>query len=110
MLLIALPRPLVAEKPQAWIRLRSPNFIVVTDASEKQARRVAYQFEMIRAVLREFFNSRSSAPDPPVIIIAAKDEASLKPLLPEAYQAKGATHLAGLYVGGAGEELCRPAA
>jgi len=99
-MLIIVPRGAVAGKPAAWIRLRSPNFIVVTDGSEKQARKVAYQFEMIRAVLREFFNSRSSAPDPPVIIIGAKDEASLKPLLPEAYLAKGATHLAGFYVGG----------
>jgi hypothetical protein len=100
LLLITAPRASLAEKPQAWSRLRSPNFIVVTNASEKQARRVAYQFEMIRAVLRRFLNIQGSATDPPVIIIAAKDEATFKPLLPESYQAKGSAHLAGIYLGG----------
>ena len=96
----ARARAALAEKTQAWSRLRSPNFIVVTNASEKQARRVAYQFEMIRAVFRRFFNVQGSAPDPPVIIIAAKDEATLKPLLPENYQGKGSVHPSGLYLGG----------
>jgi tetratricopeptide (TPR) repeat protein len=100
LLLSTVPRASFAEKPQVWIRVRSPNFIVVTNGSEKQARRVAYQFEMIRAVLCRFLNFQGPATDPPVIIIAARDEASFKPLLPEAYQAKGATQLGGIYVGG----------
>ncbi len=100
LLLIAPTPALCAEKTQAWSRLRSPNFIVVTNASEKQARRVAYQFELIRAVLREFFGLRGAATDPPVIIIAAKDLASFKPFLPEGYESKGSAQLAGLYVGG----------
>jgi len=96
----AAPRAVFAEKPQAWIRLRSPNFIVVTNGNLKQARRVAYQFETIRSVLRRFLNTKGSASDPPVIIIAAKDEPAFKPLLPEAYLVKGATQLAGFYIGG----------
>jgi len=100
LLLFTAPSASFAEKPQVWIRLRSPNFIVVTNGSEKQARSVAYQFETIRAILRQFLNSKGSATDPPVIIIAAKDDATFKPLLPDAYQVKGATHLAGIYVGG----------
>ena len=100
LLLIMAPRALWAEKPQAWSRLRSPNFIVITNASDKQARRVAYQFELIRAVLRQFFGLQGAATDPPVIIIAAKDEATFKPFLPEGYQPKGSAQLAGLYVGG----------
>lgn len=89
-----------ASKPQAWTRLRSPNFIVVTNGTEKQARRVAYQFEMIRAVFRQVFNIKGSTTDPPIIIIAAKDEATLKPLLPDYYQAKGSAHPSGFYLGG----------
>ena len=72
-----------AAGPENWVELRSPNFITVTNANEKQARRVAYQFEMIRAVFREFFNLQGSAQDQPVIIIAAIDENTLKTLLPE---------------------------
>jgi len=100
LLLVSVPYASRAEKPQVWQRLRSPNFIVVTNASEKQARRVAYQFEMIRAVFRRVFGLKSEGTDPPVIILAAKDEATLMPLLPEAYQAKGSMHPAGFYQGG----------
>ncbi len=100
LILSIVPRAALAEKPDVWIKLHSPNFIVVTNGNEKQARRVAYQFEMIRAVLRGFLKFQGPATDPPVIIIATKDEAAFRPLLPDDYHKKGATHLAGLYVGG----------
>ncbi|MGA8150222.1 MAG: hypothetical protein WB952_04680 [Terriglobales bacterium] len=87
-------------KPQAWIELRSPNFIVVTNANEKQARRVAYQFEMVRAVFREYFGITGSSRDQPVVIIAAKDEETLKTLLPEYWATKGSARPAGIYLGG----------
>jgi hypothetical protein len=76
----------------------SPNFIVVTNAGEKLSRRVAYQLEMIRAVFREFFSIQGAATDPQVIIIAAKNEATFQPLLPDSYQRKGSLHLAGLHM------------
>jgi len=85
---------------ESWIELRSPNFITITNANEKQARRVAYQFEMIRAVFRELFKTSGSTPDHSVIIIAAKDENTLKTLLPEFWAKKGSMHPAGIYLGG----------
>jgi tetratricopeptide (TPR) repeat protein len=100
LLLVSTPPAAPAEKRPEWSRLRSPNFIVITNASDKQARRVAYQFEMIRSVFRQVFGMQGAAPDPPVIILAAKDAASLLPLLPEAYRQKGAMHPAGFYLGG----------
>lgn len=87
------------EKP-AWIELRSPNFIVVTNADERQARRTAYQFEMIRAVFREYFGQKQESDEQPVIILAAKDESTLKGLLPEYWAQKRAAHPAGIYLGG----------
>ncbi|HME01011.1 MAG TPA: DUF1570 domain-containing protein [Terriglobia bacterium] len=89
-----------AARPESWIELRSPNFIVLTNANEKQGRRVAYQFETIRAVFRQFFKVQGSAQDQPVIIIAAKDEDTLKTLLPEYWAKKGSMHPAGVYLGG----------
>ena len=59
--------------PQTWIELRSPHFVVVSNANEHEARRVADQFEMIRAVFREYFRNVSTN-DQPVIIVAAKDQ------------------------------------
>jgi hypothetical protein len=69
------------DKP-AWIELRSPNFIVVTNAGEGQARRTAYQFEMIRKVFRVHFGHEPESVEQPVMILAAKDENTLKALLP----------------------------
>lgn len=84
----------------SWIELRSPNFIVVTNAGEAQARRTAYQFEMIRAVFRTYFGQKQESVEQPVIIIATKDENALKGLLPEYWAQKGIAHPSGMYVGG----------
>jgi tetratricopeptide (TPR) repeat protein len=83
---------------RTWIEVRSPHFIVVTNANEHQGRRTAYQFEMIRAVFREFFGQKGTAQEPPVTIIAAKDENTLKTLLPEFWAKKGLAHPAGVYL------------
>jgi TonB family protein len=88
-----------AANPQAWIELQSPHFVVVTNANEHEARTVAVQFETIRAVLQEHFGNVSTN-DQAVIIIAAKDEATLKPLLPESWTKKGSAHRAGLFLNG----------
>lgn len=88
-----------ANKP-AWVELRSPNFIVVTNAGEGQARRTTYQFEMIRAVFRTYFGQKQESTEQPVVILAAKDENTLKGLVPEFWAQKGAAHPAGIYVGG----------
>jgi hypothetical protein len=89
-----------AANPQAWMEVRSPHFIVVSNANEHQARRVAEQFEIIRAVLQEYFGN-VSVNDQPIIILAAKDEDTLKPLLPESWTKKGSAHRVGLYLNGA---------
>ena len=99
-LFMAAERKSAAAKPDAWLQVRSPDFIVLTNSSEKEGRRVAYQFETIRAVFRQFFGLPDSAKDPPVIILAVKDENSLKPLLPEYWEKKGLMHPAGIYLGG----------
>lgn len=88
----------LAENRPAWIEVRSPNFIVVTNANERQARRTAYQFEMIRAVFRDFFGQTGKSQEPPVTIVAAKDENTLKALLPEFWARKGSIHPAGIYL------------
>jgi len=100
LLALAAERGSFAGKPETWIRVRSPDFIVLTDANEKEGRRVAFQFEMIRAVFRQFFRTPGATRDPPIIIIAVKNEEALKPLLPEFWARKGLAHPAGYYVPG----------
>jgi len=101
LLALAAERGSLAGKSQTWTRVRSPDFNVLTDANEKEGRRIAFQFEMIRAVFRQLFKIPGSTKDPPIIIIAVKNEDALKPLLPEYWATKGSMHPAGIYLSGA---------
>src|SRR6516165_9445685 len=83
-------------KPPEWVEVRTPNFIVVSNAGEKQARKVAVQFEQIRTVFRQLLENANKHPSPQVTILAVKDEASMRELLPE-YWTKAHSHPAGLF-------------
>ena len=83
-----------------WIELRSPHFIVVTNAGEGKARQTVHQFEMIRAVFRSYFGLKQESGEQPVMLLAAKDENTMKSLLPEFWSQRGAAHPAGIYLGG----------
>jgi tetratricopeptide (TPR) repeat protein len=88
------------EKAEEWLEVRSPHFIVLSNGGEKQTRRVALQFERIRAVFASTFPSARVSPGQPVIILLAKDEKTLRTLLPGFWEKKGQVHPAGLFVGG----------
>jgi Flp pilus assembly protein TadD len=82
---------------QGWIEVRSPHFVVSSNAGEKEARRVADQFEQIRALFHTAFPNLRVDPAEPVLILAAKNENTMKLLLPEEWEVKGHVHPAGLY-------------
>lgn len=89
-----------AEKPPEWIEVRSPHFVVVSDAKEKQARRVALHFELIRAVFQKSFPHARVDPVGQVTVLAARNERSLKDLLPAFWEEKGQLHPAGIFLRG----------
>src|SRR6266404_4337277 len=80
-----------------WIEVRSPHFVVASNAGEKEARRIADQFEQIRALFHAAFANLRVDPAQPVVILAAKNENTMKMLLPEEWEVKGHVHPAGLY-------------
>jgi Flp pilus assembly protein TadD len=82
---------------QGWVEVRSPHFVVSSNAGEKEARRIADQFEQIRALFRTAFPNLRVDPAEPVLILAAKNENTMKMLLPEKWEVKGHVHPAGLY-------------
>jgi tetratricopeptide (TPR) repeat protein len=92
-----LATPLVGAKHETWLAARSPNFIVVCNAGEKQARKTAIRFEQIRAVFRRELELASKHQSPVITILAVKDEDSMKTLLPE-YWVKGHAHPAGIFL------------
>ena len=88
------------EKLQRWLEVRSPHFIVASNAGEKKTRRVAKQFEFIREVFRKTFPAIRQDTGQPLIILAVKDEKSLRALLPGFWKKKGQARPAGIFVGG----------
>jgi hypothetical protein len=87
-----------SEAPEHWLEVRSPNFIIVSNASEKQARHIADQLERMRSIRDTLFPGSIDDQGSPIVAIAVKDKKSLQTLEPEAYLAKGQVDLAGLFL------------
>ena len=87
----------VAAGSTGWVEVRSPHFVVISNAGARDARNTAVQFEQIRAVFREALPIRQKEAGPVVTILAVKDDKSLHELLPD-YWTKGHAHPAGLFV------------
>lgn len=88
--------PSLGASHDAWVEVRSPNFVIVCNAGEKQARKSALQFEEIRVVFRQSFKFAGEHPSPVITVLAVKDEDSMRELMPE-YWTKGHTHPGGLF-------------
>ena len=86
-----------AEPPDKWVEVRSAHFVVSSNAAEADARRVAEQFEQIRAVFHNSFAKLRLDPPQPVVILAARDETTMKMLAPDEWEGEGHIHPAGLF-------------
>jgi tetratricopeptide (TPR) repeat protein len=81
-------KPLPEGKP--WIEVDSLHFRVLSNGSEGDARRVAREFEQMRAVLADQFPSFRLESGAPLLILAPRDEDTAKKLAPQFWKAKGA--------------------
>jgi tetratricopeptide (TPR) repeat protein len=88
------------ETNQNWVEVRSPHFTVASNGSEKDARRVAGQFEQMRAMFHIAFPPFRTDPPQPIYIVAVKNEGTMKSLLPEYWEKKGHLHPDGIYQAG----------
>lgn len=96
---LALGTPsLAGDRNQNWIEVRSPHFIVLSNAGEKDGRHVAAQFENIRALFHTAFSKARVDPGKPTIIFALRNEDSLKIFLPSYGTNPNAKKLAGLFL------------
>lgn len=89
------------DKPENWVQVRSTHFVVVSNSNEKEARRMAEQFERMRSVFHTLFPKLQIDPGTPVIVLAMKDERDFRALEPAVYLAKGQLKLGGLFLRGA---------
>ena len=102
--LALLCRPALAHE-DSWVEVQDPHFTVASNADEKDARRIAKQFEEIRAVFQTDFPGSHVDMAKPLLIIAVKNEDSLKVLLPDYWSEKGRMHPAGQFVEGPDESF-----
>jgi hypothetical protein len=72
-----------------WIEVRSPNFRVLTNVSAGAGRRIAREFEQMRALFAAAFPKMRLETGAPLLIFAPQDEYSMKAMAPEMWKAKG---------------------
>jgi hypothetical protein len=89
------------DKPENWVEVRSPHFVVVSNSNDKQACRVADQFERMRSVFHKLFPKIQIDNLGSITVLAIKDEKDFRALEPAAYLAKGQLKLGGLFLRGA---------
>jgi cytochrome c-type biogenesis protein CcmH/NrfG len=90
--------PTAGRAADSWVEVRTPHFTVSSNSGAKEARRIATQFEEIREVFHSMFRTLRVDPGEPLLIIAVKNEDSLKVLLPDYWASKDHAHPAGIYV------------
>jgi tetratricopeptide (TPR) repeat protein len=80
-----------------WVEVRSAHFVVESDAGESEARRIALEFERVRGIFRGAFAKFRVDPPQPIVIFAARDEATMKMLAPEEWGGDSHIRPSGLF-------------
>ena len=68
---------------RAWVAVETPHFTVVSNAGEDPAQDIANQYEEVRAVFAAVWPWARREDGRPFYVIVARDEATLKGLVPE---------------------------
>ncbi|HET6180638.1 MAG TPA: DUF1570 domain-containing protein [Candidatus Sulfotelmatobacter sp.] len=84
--------------PDNWVEVRSPRFSIVTNASEKQGRRIAAQFERMRAIFQQAYPQAADDSESPVLVLAVKRKDQFRALEPRAYLSSKSLPLHGTFV------------
>ena len=94
--LLASHRTLAAD--DTWVEVKSPHFVVISNAGEKRARNMAWQFEQVQALLRRLWPWANGSFERPLFIYAVKDERSMRTLAPEYWERRGGVQPASVFV------------
>ena len=98
--LSAVFAPVSARAADKWIEVKSPHFTVASNASPGDAATVAWEFEQIRSAIGALWSWARVDLNKPLVIIAVKDENSMKALAPRFWEQKNAVHPATVWVEG----------
>lgn len=86
-----------------WLVVRSPHFAVISNADEKLARRAAAQFEQFREAFSAAMPGWRVDSGTPLVVLAVRDEKSLKAVLPAMWEHRGASRTGGFFLRGLGK-------
>jgi len=89
-----------ASAADAWIQVKTDHFTVVSNASERRARNVGWQFEQVRAAIAKGWPWARVELNRPVFVIAVKDEDSMRAMAPEFWQQRGGTRPGSVFATG----------
>jgi FimV-like protein len=81
--------PAAAAAKETWAGVRSPNYLLVGDASESEIREVAIRFEQFRKAFSQLFPASGLASSVPTTVVVFKDFDSYKDFRPR-YQGRPA--------------------
>jgi Tfp pilus assembly protein PilF len=96
--LLAIGGHAFADSTPHWVEVRSPHFVVLTDSNEKDARKLAGQFERMRTLFHTVLPTGGGDAGLPITVLAFKDRKGFQSVIPAAYQQKGALQLAGYFL------------
>lgn len=80
-----------------WVEVRSKNFTLVGNASEKEIRRVATKLEQFRETFRQLFRSASLSSPVPTTVFVFKNNSAFKPFKPKRTDGKPDDGIAGYF-------------
>ena len=83
-----------------WVEVQSPHFVVVSDVGAKQAQAVAAEFDQLRNVFRAALPQARLDPRRPIIIVAIKDQNTLRAWLPGFWETEGRAKPSGIFAPG----------
>ena len=98
LLLFAAFVPSAGAQALPWLEVTTPHFVVISNSTEREARRAGIQFERMRSVFGRIFPDTNIDTATPIVVLAVQDKRNLQALEPPAYLGKGRLNIVGLFL------------
>jgi TonB family protein len=92
--------PVARAAEPTWTELRTPHFVVLSNAGARETRNVALQFEQFRDVFDQLTKGGIRKGERPITVFALRNENDLRALLPEYWADRAQAKPDGLFVPG----------
>jgi Tfp pilus assembly protein PilF len=96
--LLAAAKAAAGAGPERWVEAQSTHFVVLSDAGEHEARRLASHFERMHMVFHTLLPAPGDDSDPAIVVIAVKGREDLRTMEPAEYLGEKQMDLAGFFL------------